>query len=105
MSDHRFNTGLPWYRAPGWHGPRHPFSARYSSEPRLSYRDDFPVPLAKPGYLLPIAGKDIPISSATRYRDPIFPSYTHYANNYWHRVNGQLGANIYAGWPIDRPAY
>lgn len=46
-----------------------------------------------------------PLSSATRYKDPIFPSYAQYYNEYWTRTDGQLGANFYSGWPINRPAY
>lgn len=46
-----------------------------------------------------------PLSTATRYRDPLFPSYARYYNEYWPRTEGQLGATFYAGWPINRPAY
>ena len=39
------------------------------------------------------------------YTDPIFPDGAIYETQYWPRTGGQLGQNIFSGWPQYFKAY
>lgn len=39
------------------------------------------------------------------YTDPIFPDGQVYVDQYWPRTGGQLGQNLFTGWPQYFKAY
>jgi len=41
----------------------------------------------------------------TNFTDPIFPSPHNYLDEIWPRTGGQLGQNMFSGWPQYYKAY